>query len=36
MSEIWQLSAAEMARRIAHRELSSVEVVDAHLLALMR
>src|SRR5258708_37699359 len=31
MSEIWQLSAAEMARRIARRELSSAEVVDAHL-----
>jgi amidase len=31
MSEIWQLSAAEMARSIAHRELSSVEVLDAHL-----
>jgi anti-sigma factor RsiW len=31
MSEIWQLSAAEMARRIVRRELSSAEVVDAHL-----
>src|SRR5260370_19955921 len=31
MSEIWQLSAAEMAHRIARRELSSAEVVDAHL-----
>ena len=31
MSEIWQLSATELARRIAHRQLSSVEVVDAHL-----
>jgi amidase len=31
MSEIWQLSATELARRIALRELSSVEVVDAHL-----
>ena len=31
MSEIWQLSAAEMARRIARRELSSAEVVNAHL-----
>src|SRR3979409_2357702 len=31
MSEIWRLSAAEMARRIARRELSSAEVVDAHL-----
>jgi amidase len=30
MSEIWQLSATELARRIALRELSSVEVVDAH------
>lgn len=31
MSEIWQLSAAEMAGRISRRELSSAEVVDAHL-----
>ncbi|MGJ4943603.1 amidase [Bradyrhizobium sp. HKCCYLS1011] len=31
MSEIWQLSATELARRIALRQLSSVEVVDAHL-----
>jgi amidase len=31
MSEIWQLSAIELARRIAKRELSSVEVVNAHL-----
>ncbi len=31
MSEIWQLSAAEQAERIAKRELSSVEVVNAHL-----
>src|SRR5712671_6154105 len=31
MSEIWQLSASELARRIARRQLSSVEVVDAHL-----
>jgi len=31
MNEIWQLSAVEMARRIARRELSSVEVVNAHL-----
>jgi amidase len=31
MSEIWQLSATELAQRIARRELSSVEVVDAHL-----
>ncbi len=31
MSEIWQLSAIELAHRIARRQLSSVEVVDAHL-----
>src|SRR3981189_3934043 len=31
MSEIWQFSAAEMARCIARRELSSAEVVAAHL-----
>lgn len=31
MSEIWQLSATELAQRIAKRELSSVEVVNAHL-----
>jgi amidase len=31
MSEIWQLSATELARRIALRQLSSAEVVDAHL-----
>jgi amidase len=31
MSEIWQLSATELAHRIAHRDLSSAEVVDAHL-----
>ncbi len=31
MSEIWQLSATELAQRIARRQLSSVEVVDAHL-----
>jgi amidase len=31
MSEIWQLSATELAQRIASRQLSSVEVVDAHL-----
>src|SRR5215510_770635 len=31
MSEIWQLPATELAQRIARRELSSVEVVDAHL-----
>ena len=31
MSEIWQLSATEMAQRIADRQLSSEEVVYAHL-----
>ena len=31
MSEIWQLSATELAQRIARRQLSSIEVVDAHL-----
>src|SRR5215470_5812646 len=31
MSEIWQFSANELAQRIAKRELSSAEVVDAHL-----
>jgi len=31
MSEIWQLSATELAQRIARRRLSSAEVVDAHL-----
>jgi amidase len=31
MSEIWQLSATELAQRIARRELSSIEAVDAHL-----
>jgi hypothetical protein len=31
MGEIWQLSAAELAHRIARRQLSSVEVVNAHL-----
>ena len=31
MSEIWQLSATELAQRIARRQLSSVEVVNAHL-----
>jgi amidase len=31
MGEIWQLSATELAQRIASRQLSSVEVVDAHL-----
>ena len=31
MSEIWQLSATELARRIALRQISSAEVVDAHL-----
>jgi amidase len=31
MREIWQLSATELAQRIARRELSAIEVVDAHL-----
>src|SRR5919198_5349144 len=31
MSEIWQQSATELAQRIARRELSAVEVVNAHL-----
>jgi amidase len=31
MSETWQMSATELAQRIAKRELSSVEVVNAHL-----
>jgi amidase len=31
MSEIWQLSATELAQRIAQRDLSSTEVVNAHL-----
>ena len=31
MSEIWQLSATELAQRIADRQLSSAEVVNAHL-----
>jgi amidase len=31
MSEIWQLSATQLAQRIAKRELSAVEVVNAHL-----
>src|SRR5437868_3249760 len=31
MSEIWRLTATELAQRIARRELSSAEVVDAHL-----
>jgi amidase len=31
MSEIWKLSATELARRIADREMSSTEVVNAHL-----
>ncbi|WP_426441983.1 amidase [Bradyrhizobium genosp. P] len=31
MSEIWQLPATELARRIAERKLSSAEVVNAHL-----
>ncbi|RZN32057.1 amidase family protein, partial [Bradyrhizobium sp. Leo121] len=31
MSEIWQLSATELAQGIARRQLSSAEVIDAHL-----
>jgi amidase len=31
MSEIWQLSATELAKRIAQRDLSSTEVVNSHL-----
>jgi amidase len=31
MSEIWQLSATELAQRIRRRQLSSVEAIDAHL-----
>jgi len=31
MSELWRLSAIELARRIAAKEASSVEVVEAHL-----
>src|SRR5438552_8876049 len=31
MSEIWQLPATELAQRIARRQLSSAEVIDAHL-----
>src|ERR1700741_4173962 len=31
MRDIWQLSATELAQRIARRELSSAEVVNAHL-----
>ena len=31
MGEIWQLSATELAQRIACRQLSSAEVVNAHL-----
>src|SRR5438067_6980524 len=31
MSEIWRLTATELAQRIARRELSSAEVIDAHL-----
>lgn len=31
MSEIWQLSATELAQRIANQQLSSQEVVEAHL-----
>ncbi|OKO78046.1 amidase [Bradyrhizobium sp. NAS96.2] len=31
MSDIWRLSATELAQRIAQRQLSSAEVVNAHL-----
>jgi amidase len=31
MSEIWQLSATELAQRIASRQISSAEAVDAYL-----
>jgi amidase len=31
MSEIWHLSATELAQRIASRQISSAEAVDAHL-----
>ena len=31
MSEVWRLSATELAQRIADRQLSSAEVVEAHL-----
>src|SRR5262249_18283083 len=31
MGDIWQLSATELARQIASRQLSSTEVVNAHL-----
>jgi amidase len=31
MSELWRLSAIELARRIASRDVSAAEVVDAHL-----
>jgi len=31
MSEIWQLSVTELAQRIASRQISSAEAVDAHL-----
>ena len=31
MTEIWKLSATELAHRIADRQLSSTEVVEAHL-----
>jgi amidase len=31
MSEIWQMSAADLAARIRNRELSSREVIEAHL-----
>ena len=31
MSELWQLSAIELARRIKSRDVSSREVIEAHL-----
>jgi Asp-tRNA(Asn)/Glu-tRNA(Gln) amidotransferase A subunit family amidase len=31
MTELWRHSASEFARRIAPREVSAVEVVEAHL-----
>lgn len=31
MTELWSLSAGELARRIAAKEISSLEVVEAHL-----
>ncbi|HXQ11653.1 MAG TPA: amidase [Caulobacteraceae bacterium] len=32
MPELWRLSAGELARKIAAKEVSSVEVIEAHLL----